>query len=467
MKKNFKLFTLILIAALFTSCSKDYRKIISGPEKEFYRGNYKKAANMLKPFADKKDINQLLYMMEAGYMFHAAGDYKTSNSILLKAAGIARIKPVSVTKQVKSLLTSDRSTNYRGEDFEKVLIHMYAGLNFLMLKNYESARVEFKAVNEELQKIKTETGRARYKQNIMAKYLTAISYEIIGTIDKSDEDLEYAYIEYKQIHKLNPGLQMVKKDLLRLSGRLKYMDDYRMWQNKFKIQNNSPKKTGEVIVVYQAGRSAIKVSRGRLLSDKGMNASIRLSLQTTNLAAGVTIATVMVTLRNAENPIPKFKRRSNRAKSVQIVVNGKKYMTTMLENIEQTAIQNLRDDYSRLKKKVAASVAVKAVASVAAGIVAKKIAQKSSKKLGAFSGLIGLAAGLGTGAALFSQMKPDLRCWHTLPANLQLGRIFLKPGKYSIILNYIGIDDSILRKKQLDINLKSGEKVFINQRTLN
>jgi hypothetical protein len=85
----------------------------------------------------KKDKNQLLYMMEAGYMFHAAKNYKTSNKILIEAGKIAKFKPVSVTKQAASFLTNESATNYRGEDFEKVLIHMYAGLNFLMKKNYD------------------------------------------------------------------------------------------------------------------------------------------------------------------------------------------------------------------------------------------------------------------------------------------------------------------------------------------
>jgi hypothetical protein len=43
------------------------------------------------------------------------------------------------------------------------------------MNKYEEARVEFMAVNNELAKIKSEDGTARYKQNIMAKYLTAIT----------------------------------------------------------------------------------------------------------------------------------------------------------------------------------------------------------------------------------------------------------------------------------------------------
>jgi hypothetical protein len=52
----------------------------------------------------KKDKDQLLYMMEAGYIFHGAKEYETSNSILLEAAKIAKVKPVSISQQVGASL---------------------------------------------------------------------------------------------------------------------------------------------------------------------------------------------------------------------------------------------------------------------------------------------------------------------------------------------------------------------------
>ena len=228
-KRTLGIFVIAFAIALASCSSKGYLKTIKKPEKKFYKGDFKGAANILKPLAAKKDKDQLLYMMEAGLMFHTAGNYKLSNHILLKAAKIAVIKPVSVSKQIKSLLSNERSSNYRGEDFEKVLIHMYAGLNFLLLKKYDSARIEFKAVNQELSKIKSESGKARYKQNIMAKYLFGIAYELSGDKNKDVNDLESAVVEYKQILKLRPDLKWIKKDIKRLNRRI---DGRRKWKKK-------------------------------------------------------------------------------------------------------------------------------------------------------------------------------------------------------------------------------------------
>ncbi len=462
--KTLRPLAVITILALFISCGgKNYFEAIKVPEQKFYQGKYKEAARMLLPQVNKKSKDQLLFQMECGYMLHAGGDYINSNVVLLKAAKIAKVIPTSVSKQVKSLLTNESSSNYKGQDFEKVLVHMYLGINFLKLKKYESARVEFKLVNEELSKIRHE-GKARYKQNLMAKYLTAIAYEIVGEENNDLDDIEYAYKEYEQIHKLDPGLQLVHADLQRVSKRLKYMDDFGKWTRKFGAKNLGPQNTGEIILFFQSGKSAIKKSRGKLLSDRGMNSAIRISLSTTRMRQGVTAAGILIALKTAENPIPRFQRRTDSVQKIRMLVNNRVYETYMMEDIASTAVQNLKDDYQRLQTKVAGSIVVKAVASIAASIAAKEIAKKAGA--GAFSGLIGAVAGAGTGAALFSQMKPDLRCWHTLPAKLHIARAFLTPGKYDVTLEFVGYNGSILDKTTYPVTVEKGKKTFLNERSL-
>jgi len=456
---------LVFLFSIVGCSSKNYKETMKMPEKHFYSGSFLKAARMLLPQVNKKGKNQLLYMMECGYMLHAAGDYKNSNKVLLKAAKIAKIKKTSITKQTAALLTNETKSNYNGEDFEKVLIHMFIGINFIMLNDNDSARVEFKSVNEELSRVKVEGDKAKYKQNIMAKYLTAIAFEIVADLNKDEDDLEYAYKEYEQIYKLKPSLKLVYGDLQRLSKKLNYLDDYSKWRKKFGKQNIGTNKTGELVVIFQSGLSAIKESRGPLLKDSQMKSSINLSLNTMSLSAGVTIGAVMIALRNAENPIPFYKARSNNIKYATINTGKTNQRMVKLESIQDTAIKTLNDDYGRLKKKVAASIAVKAAASIAAGLLAKKIAESSRRTKG-FAGVIGYAVGLGTGAALISQMKPDLRCWHTLPANLQLGKLHLKPGKHKIFLDFIGKNITTGKKLVFDIEIAKGKKSFINTRSL-
>jgi len=439
---------LLILALLPLACGKDYREVINAPEEKFYQGQELEAAKMLVPQIKNAGKDKLLLMMEAGYLLHMAGKHEDSNRILEMAAKIAQVIPISVTQEAAALIADQTITNYRGEDFEKVLIHMFLGINYLSLNSPDDAAVEFKAVNNELQKIKNEKGEARYKQNIMAKYLAAIAHELRADTTGSEDDREYAEVEYKQILQLKPGMATARADLAQLQ-RSKKTDP-----------------TGELVVIFQAGRCPIKVSRGRLLDEPGMNAAIVATLATRSLAAGLTVGAVMNTIGLAENPIPKFKIRTNRTKSLRVTVMNRTIETEVLENIEYTAIKNLEDDYARLRGEVAASIVTKALISLAAGIGAQEATRQLSKGNSGLSALMGLIVGAGTGTALFATIKPDLRCWHTLPANLQLARMRLLPGKYTAAVQYIGFNCAVQETKYLNFEIKRKDKYFVNIRTV-
>ena len=457
---------LATLLAFSFGCAGSYVQVMKDSEKMFYYGQYKEAARKLLPAVNKSGKDQLLFMMEAGLMLHAAGDYPNSNKVLLEAGKLAERIALSVSKEAASLFLNETVTNYRGEDFERVLIHMYLGINFLMLKDADSARVEFKKVNDLLRDINVTSGKA-YKQNLMAKYLTAIAFEISADSDNDFNDREFAYIEYKQIYELDPRLAMVYRDLQRLSSRLKDAEDYNKWIGRFGKQDNIPADAGELVMIFQAGQGAIKLSRGPLLSDKAMESGIRVSLNGIPMKEGVTIAGVLVALRVAENPIPKFQKRSNKIDHVVINVDGVDMArTVMLEDIESTAVKNLEDDYARLYIKVAAGIAVKAATAVAAGIAAKKLAEQS-KQAGGYAGLIGTLVGAGVGAGLVTQIKPDLRCWHTLPANLQLARLFLRPGNHKVVVKFRdAAGNQVSPPVESTIQITKGERTFYNYRTL-
>lgn len=464
--KKMKIILLFSIAFLaITACSTNYNRLMKESEDAFYRGNYMDAAKKLLPHVNKENKDQLVFLMECGMMLHVAGEYEKSNEIFLGAAKLADTIATSISKQGAALLLNETITNYKGEDFERVLIHMYLGINFLMLKNADSARVSFKKVNDLLRDINVMEGKS-YKQNLMAKYLTAIAFELTAAIENDYNDREFAYIEYKQINKLEPKLRLVYNDLQRLSKQLEFDEDYDMWTAKYGKLDSSTPDTGELILIFQAGRGAKKVSRGELLNDKAMERSIRISLNGMPLKAGVTVAGVLVALKIAENPIPKFQKQSNKIKYLDLEIDGQDMArTVLLEDIEDTAVRNLEDHYDKMYAKVAAGIAVKAVASVGTGVAVNQVA-KQSKKLKGVAGLLGAVAGAGTGAALASQIKPDLRNWHTLPANLQIGRVFLSPGLHDLTVKYIDMHGAIYKTDKKKIKIEKGGKTFLNYRTL-
>jgi hypothetical protein len=458
----------VALVSVSLSCGKNYAEKMTDAEKLFYGEKYLEAARLLLPYVNKEDKDQLLFMMECGLMLHTGGEFEKSNQVLLPAGKLADTMATSVSQQAGSILLNETVTNYKGEDFEVVLLHVFTGLNFLHLKDFDSARVEFKKVNDVLRAI-AETGGAAYKQNIMAKYLTAMTFEIMARLNNDLDDLEFAYVEYKQILNLAPTLApMVAWDLQRTAKKLGYMDDYGMWVGRFGPRPDVTDEHGQLFLIYQCGQGAVKASRGSLLDDKAMQFHINVAINSMqSMQQGVTAAGIIIALKVAENPIPRFDKRSNQVAYMMLNVDGNDIgRTTMLEDIETTAVMNMEEKYGRIIAKTAAGIVVKAAASVAAGIAAKKLAEQS-KQLGGVAGLIGAAAGAGVGVGLASQIKPDLRCWHTLPANLQFSRYFFEPGTYDISFKFVGRNGQVVTTRDYKkVEISKGQTTMVNYRTL-
>ncbi len=466
MKRTLRLVALLAVVLVVFSCGgKNYKELMAPVEKQFFAQNFKAAGRLLLPCVNDDGKDQLLCMMEAGYLLHAGGEFKLSNKILLKADKVASYKPISVSKQVAAFLTNQSKTNYRGEDFELVLMHYFTGMNFIMLRKYDSARVEFKKVNNLLKKMRSESKRA-YKQNIMAKYMTAIVNEMLGDTEEDKKHkinyYEYAYVELRQIQKLKPNLRLIYADLQRMATKAGYPEDMKKWTRYGRVR--APKNGGEFIFVYESGKGAVKASRGPLMKTLGVK--IRLYINRMSYKNAVRIA-VLAALAKAQNPIPVFRYRSNTAKYIRIRVNGRTYKTVMLDNIEKTAIKNLQENYGKLSGKAVGGIVAKVAVSVIAGMAAKAAAKRAGGKIGMFSGLIGTVVGGGTAAALVASIRPDLRCWRTLPANLQISRINLPEGKHRVTYQYISRRGRVLGSKAINVAIQKGKKYFYQLRTLN
>ncbi len=463
---KFKLFAICGAASLvfLVLCTTNYNEAIRKAETTFYGGNYLGAARSMLPQVNTSGRDQLLYMMEAGLMLHAGGDYQKSTKVFTEAANLVERIARSISKDAAALVLNESMTNYRGEDHERVLIHMYLGLGRMLTNKNEEARVDFKKVNDILRSL-VQIGRGAEMQNKMAKYLTAIAFENTGDGENDDGDREFAYVEYKQIRQLDGGLPIVYQDLQRMAKHFgDNVNEYRGYNPNF--LNTVPKDGGELVVVFESGKGPIKVSRGPLMSERSMANGINVAINSLRGAQAASAAAVMVALNKAENPIPKFAKRENRVSHLEIVVNGRNLgRTYMLENVEDTAVKNLEDQYAGMVGKVAAGIVTKAAVSIAAGIAAQKAAEQS-QQLKAFSGIIGAVAGAGTGAALISQIKPDLRCWHTLPANFQLGRVFLPEGEHDLTINLIGRNGGVIHTLQKKMKVEKGKRNIFSLRTV-
>ena len=197
----------------------------------FRTGKYDEAADRLKKGLEKQGENGrdlLLFLLDVGLSLHSSGKYAESNQYFLKANDIAEIKDyTSISTEAATLVTTDNVKDYKGEDFEKVLINVYLAMNYALMGNNEDALVEARRVNSKLA-LMVSVGQKKYKQNAFARYLSAVLYEA----DRSYDD---AYIDYKNAYALAPKFPGLGKDLWRLAYLVKNGDDQSRWEKEFHL----------------------------------------------------------------------------------------------------------------------------------------------------------------------------------------------------------------------------------------
>ncbi|WCL48556.1 COG3014 family protein [Leptospira sp. GIMC2001] len=452
------------------TCATGYNAIIQDTEKLYYSGNYDAAIPKIRSLANDSDNkDRLLYLMEAGMIFHTKGDYESSNKAFMDAENVADNIKVSVTRQGLSFLLSDNESNFTGEDFERVLIKFYIALNYIFLGEFENAKIYFRRLDVELREMKYVQGK--YKQNLFARYLDAVLSETLSRYND-------ARVQYKNILEIEPSFSQIKGDKYVLAVK---ENDSRTQaalasnQNLVTAFNRNMQpvpyntKMGEVIIINQAGKAAVKESRGKLLNDQFFASSLKVSLDSSIRAkggassAGVTASGVLAMMASAENPIPIYKVRDPKSAAVKPILLGGRQVgtTTIMNDYSDTAMKSFNENYNTIVAKNVASIAVKLVAAAIASEALSKEIKKNQKNELAGS-LISLGVGLAAGYAASSTIAPDLRSWHLLPSNYQVKRMHLEPGEYTIELPGSKLPDG---SSSIKVMVESGKVTFLNYRT--
>lgn len=411
---------LCLIVSLTLFGCASYQSEIADFYRKLINGEAIAAAESLKERAFKENDDQLVFLLEYATALHQAGQYEESTQAFLKAYDMVEIKDYhSISKITGSLLLSEGLVQYKGEDFEKVMVNVYLAINFLVMNKLESAQVEVRRINDILYKFKYEAKRP-YDQNPFARYLSAIIWE-------TDRNWDSVYIDYKNTYDLIPTFSPIGGDLLWASMRAQRPEEYEKWKAQFKGAQINPdrnsKEMGEVVFIYQSGQGPIKrphpswhrIPKLYPRSFRGVQAKVSVQLAPTDKPI-------------TGDPI--------------------EFNTERVFNLEETAIKNLDDQYAEIVAKRIAGVATKAV-------VADQVRQKNQ--------LLGDLTWIGLNLA----DQADLRQWATLPATFQIARKMLKPGKYKI--RAVALDgagsatDEAMPEKEIEISPR--QKIFLTWRS--
>lgn len=346
---------------------------LSLARQEFYRGDPQQAARVLENPGGVAGRSRLLYFMEKGLILFEAGEYEQSIDALLKATAlISEQQTISVSRQGGSLVTSERITVYRGEYAERLLVHTYLMMNFLLVRKVDDALVEAKQAMEVI-----DAHREACRRDYFSRALVAHCFEAAGEING-------AYIEYKKLAGDMADPLPVAAPLYRLAVRLGFAEEAQTYAKQL-MQAGRDLPQGppeaELIVFAAQGAGPVKIPGNIVLPP-----SIRFSFVS-------------------------YRKRSGFLAEPALGGGGLAHQARITTDTAEVLERSLRERAARVFAKETARVAAKE--SIAANIedpVAELLAR----------------------LAFFITEEPDTRGWETLPARLTMIRTPLPPGTHRL-----------------------------------
>lgn len=399
-----------------------------------------------------KDRNRLLYLFEKGKLKHMNGEYEESNQLFEQAYvmiddGIKN----DVGNVIGSKLVSPMSEVYKGEDFEKVMIHYYMALNYFYLGQTQEALVEAKRIDIKLHELnnKYKENKNKYTQDAFAQILQGVLYEATGDINNAFIAYRNAadiYMDNGNLYFGVPFPEQLKKDLLRTSKIMGFGEEYAHYKEQFPEVVEDDLTEATAVVFWENGQGPQK---GQIkLSASGVG--------------GVFVATyddgeddLIIPIPAAINigfnaiAIPKYEQRQSYYQSASLITDTDREIPFNLsENFFYIAKQSLRDRMLRETADVIVRFATKKVAAKGLGSLVKQFAPS----------YVGEIAEAGANAAGALLEAADTRNWQSLPATISYARVPLQQKDENIFkirkVGSLGIDYdtlSIPYKKGLQV----------------
>lgn len=394
-------------AIVFQGCA---TKALMNARTDFYRGDIPSAVTVLSDEDKVPNRDKLLLYMEKGVALHEAGNYKESIATLLKATALMDEQDIiSLTGQAVSLMTTERTAEYKGEYSERLWVHTYLMMNFLLTGQYESALVEAK------QALKIfESHPDPLRKDYFTRALIALSFEMVG-------ELNGAYIEYKKLAEDIPEISFIVPELYRLAMKLGFSDDASKYEKKIPEADRERLKKpfpSEVVVFIGTGRIPEKKP-----GDIVIPPAHRFSFP------------YYPDVRSESLYFEPFGPFRNLP------------VVTVHTNMGAVAKASLDDRRTAVILKETARVAARE-------IIAKKVEDDA-----------GAAAGILLRLAFFVMAEADIRCWQTLPENLVLVRVPLPEGDQTLTINVSGARSGMGQTVTVPrVKLAKGKRAFFSIR---
>lgn len=446
----------------------DFNQAIQSFEKEAHSGN-----------------SQVLNLMEQSMVRHVQGNYKASIESFKQALSLiqgyedrAVVSARSVTSQMLTLPFNDNTIPYYGYPFERVLTNTYQAMNYLFLGNPQDARVEVRQADQrqtkELERHNKEVSEYQkwgdskginldsYSQvqkvreemqtlsgSSLSSFQNAFTYYLSGIIYELNGEANDAYIDYKKAYKLSPRCTYIQADLLRLSKKLGFQEEYADWASRFK---DLPEADYEEKTSSIASRSGPSGSGAEIILFYGGG----FISQKQQIKVAIPIHNALVSIA-----LPAYTSQGIHTEDdllVQALDSGNPLGTTsQVVNLNTLAIKALQEQYPIILTRQIARVISKTALS--------NQAQRNSGDLGFIA------------ASLYNVISEnaDLRNWLLLPNNIQVLRRRVAAGNHEFnwrLQTRFGQAQAVQNVQNVQtvqktsVTLKDGDTCLVNLRSI-
>ena len=392
------------------------------------------------------------YQFELGLVAHYANHFAESNAALDLAGDIAEDRYTkSVSKELGSLVTSDKLRPYAATQYERLVSHYYRALNYAYLNQSDGALVECRRATALINYFKGENEKYDFFGTGFLAYLSGMFFEASG--EWNDALISYKQAaEYYQNAAEKTGVEMppdIGNALVRLTRRLGFTDEFEHYQNQYGKPPEHPENYGELILLYESGYVPPKGQETLMFPIlKKDDVEDEKFVPTLIGREGMVFEDVELEylLRVA---IPTIDSSRPRFMGIKVAVEKQEPASGVLvEDVENIAIETFKAERPIILLRTLARAVGKYLLTRQAG--------KKNETLGLLTNLVGVLT-----------EHADTRSWQTLPNQIFMVRMPLPVGTHTLNLSFLDANGRVLQRepKGPEVEIRRNQITFWNHRT--
>ena len=391
------------------------------------------------------------FQFELGLVAHYANRFVESSAAFEQAGDIAEDRYTrSISKEVGSLVTSDKLRPYAGTRYERLLSHYYRALNYVYQGQLDGALVECRRATNLINYFKGENEDYDFFGTGLLAHLSGMLFEAAG--EWNDALISYKQAaEYYQNAAEKTGVELptdIGYSLVRLTRKLGFTDEFERYRNQYGELSPRPENAGELILFYETGYVSPKHEESLTFPilkidrvDKPEEFVPTLMAREGAIYKDIELEYL---LRIA---MPTIHSNRSHFAGVEVVVGPNGQKGVLVEDVENIAIETFKAQRPVILFRTLLRALLKY------GTYRK--AKKENAALGALVNLAGVVT-----------EQADLRSWKTLPNQIFMVRMPLPAGTHTLNLSFLNANGKVSRRESVpDVKIDSNRITFLNYRT--